>query len=866
MANPVICAVVKYVAKGGSGKRGNDGGNSMTRPTSTSTQSSAPSPILAFNAEDMKHLLLECQQMIYPSPPHAPRPRSSASRNGIPSPVHSRAHSFHQQDTTSRTPRVEPLGCCGLVSASVIEWMRPCAYCPVAQRTLTLLAAHSDKLPSTHRPKRDRINQFDSFASRFATQHTAFGYNDFMYFCLEERVACGVCADAAPAASSRDSPEQKCLFMLQYLQYMYTRSHDDGSQSELDGNSTSGFQSVRKLRECIGEGGPGALKVVAALSQHRKVVKAEDHCAEMISMYPDVIKVQNVYNSSYFHFAPAVLMNLPETSAFRLSEGSISSDQIRTIGSQCPHPLLPLLCSSTTPPPLERLYVIAVLPKTEITTARGAVPMSVGDMKVILPISVPCSIELLRTYLWPHGATLVSRSGRRIVRTVSDDSHLPQHFAHRASCLDLLPDNPMERTWSYCPDTTTFMSSGNDAVNKGLHHSYALIPSEFFEEFSGISFIDASNDGAACDGASRRSQSTDSAGGFYMIQFRDCSQVDSEVHSDLSTGEAPVAVLQVDSPNGLSGQEGGMLTDMDLFQQILIAHRDGILGSGDGSSSELPILSTVCRWRACLAEACKESATKYLCRYHYDIKLFLDSAGGKNTGKDKPTGKESSKYLPKKSAFNLPNDTSDRDLKIIRGSSTLIQELWDGKLRNTVASFTHKTCIDLGPRKRLEAALKAQAKSASSDHWRVVSMWERPTWSRWRHEGEFDRVCGAIGSAVDLVSMTQRIERQMIEELKLLSNMKVFPSSELVIIRREVKACKENAAAASTDIGLSSETAEASLESELVLAEKKLDLIRRRRLEEEAARVAHKKKVARSRQLEESQSRDPLNFKNQSRY
>jgi hypothetical protein len=44
-----------------------------------------------------------------------------------------------------------------------------------------------------------------------------------------------------------------------------------------------------------------------------------------------------------------------------LGFGAISSDQMRTIASRCPHPLLPLLCSSTAPSPIQSLYSIALL-------------------------------------------------------------------------------------------------------------------------------------------------------------------------------------------------------------------------------------------------------------------------------------------------------------------------------------------------------------------------------------------------------------------------------------------------------------------------------------------------------------------------
>ena len=36
------------------------------------------------------------------------------------------------------------------------------------------------------------------------------------------------------------------------------------------------------------------------------------------------------------------------------------------------------------------------------------------------------------------------------------------------------------------------------------------------------------------------------------------------------------------------------------------------------------LFGTLCRWRSCLSDSCAASGNKYLCRYHYSLKLFLD--------------------------------------------------------------------------------------------------------------------------------------------------------------------------------------------------------------------------------------------------
>jgi hypothetical protein len=132
-----------------------------------------------------------------------------------------------------------------------------------------------------------------------------------------------------------------------------------------------------------------------------------------------------------------------------------------------------------------------------------------------------------------------------------------------------------------------------------------------------------------------------------------------------------------------------------------------------------------------------------------------------------------------------------------------------------------------------------------------------------------------LSTTSQLLQIILKVEREIVNELHLLMSMKVFPSTELVIIRKEMKAFRERLGAEkdTTNVdegdntaGISGEGGDASLESELTLAERKLAILRGRRMDEEDIRTLNKKKAARVKQLEESQSRDPLNFKNQSRF
>lgn len=145
------------------------------------------------------------------------------------------------------------------------------------------------------------------------------------------------------------------------------------------------------------------------------------------------------------------------------------------------------------------------------------------------------------------------------------------------------------------------------------------------------------------------------------------------------------------------------------------AGSDSPVGHGGGGGAaqaskrrwDPSILSTVCRWRSCLCDSALlrvgKSNTfkqKQLCSYHLELKEYLDSRGGKQGAT------ESAKYLPRKAPnFNASAlAEKKRDMMTIRAASTLLQELWDGKLRATVRSFTKKVVRDMGLRVFLESS------------------------------------------------------------------------------------------------------------------------------------------------------------------
>jgi hypothetical protein len=116
--------------------------------------------------------------------------------------------------------------------------------------------------------------------------------------------------------------------------------------------------------------------------------------------------------------------------------------------------------------------------------------------------------------------------------------------------------------------------------------------------------------------------------------------------------------------------------------------------------------------------------------------------------------------------------------------------------------------------------------------------------------------------------MILRAEREITLELHLLQKLKIFPSAELVIIKKESKGFREKQEGTCSEIDddQSLESNTVLLENELALTERKLSIIRSRRIDEEEMKLVQKKRVAKAKQIDEIQSKDPLNFKNQTRF
>jgi hypothetical protein len=145
-------------------------------------------------------------------------------------------------------------------------------------------------------------------------------------------------------------------------------------------------------------------------------------------------------------------------------------------------------------------------------------------------------------------------------------------------------------------------------------------------------------------------------------------------------------------------------------------------------------------------------------------------------------------------------------------------------------------------------------------------------------------------------------EKLISNELRSLSEMKVFPAQELLLIRKDLKAFKEKVSNTNSNAkvdnngseisegrvslsvseqGTSSNNTNSSSSNifdvdftsclsnclaEQLLAERKLSLLSERRKQEQEARITHAKKMARIRAAQKAQSKDPSSFANQKRF
>jgi hypothetical protein len=129
------------------------------------------------------------------------------------------------------------------------------------------------------------------------------------------------------------------------------------------------------------------------------------------------------------------------------------------------------------------------------------------------------------------------------------------------------------------------------------------------------------------------------------------------------------------------------------------------------------------------------------------------------------------------------------------------------------------------------------------------------------------RIVGALNTALQLNQMICQLERETTIELQTLQELKIFPTAEIAVIKKERKAFLDSTAL-KLDVPGDQEMQQSdnSTEQELNLSERKLSIIRNRRMEEQELLVNVQKKALKAKQIEEAQARDPANFRNQRKF
>lgn len=454
------------------------------------------------------------------------------------------------------------------------------------------------------------------------------------------------------------------------------------------------------------------------------------------------------------HFAPACPLNLMETVGFqdlfmsschtvlvtddknaRVRQVAEEEEWITKVNANVSYPDIPSILSALRDSArigrkgsafiMDRLFCLVLVtpvPNLCSLTPQTGVAHERDPYQIMMPLSDPCMRELLMAALPPM-------------------DHQPLHNDNNQDALQLLPDHAGHRYSEYYGALTKQKSSsGADSLNEiedtiPFNHKYVLLPG-----------------GEVTDkDATPLTASTDS---YYIVQL------DDHPISAARRDDDPEGLHQSDTHQNKDGNLSRFLTELTgdglgpthttkltraMSSNSLLESQMRRISSEKNESQQstlltstanpkivnwveeggtqvvmnspkkwdITVLSTLCRWRSCLCEGAKVSP--FLCTYHSELKSFLDIRSFSNVQSD------ASKYLPRKiltlSSATPPSSSSlgpgfaanavsssMKDMTTIRAASTLLQELWDGKLRSTIKTFLKKTNHDMRFKIRLQAA------------------------------------------------------------------------------------------------------------------------------------------------------------------
>ena len=262
-----------------------------------------------------------------------------------------------------------------------------------------------------------------------------------------------------------------------------------------------------------------------------------------------------------------------------------------------------------------------------------------------------------------------------------------------------------------------------------------------------------------------------------------------------------------------------------------------------------------------MCDATTHTSPKYLCSYHSELKMFLDRKQGASKISD------ASKYLPRKNAPVVALSEPNRDFVVMRAASTLLEELWDGKLRGTLMSFVAKVCEDFSSKKRLITTLKREKgrERALTRHETTVSLpmppfltakMKHPKWTRWKDHDSMKYILDVLISSQEKLQHLLEIEKNVTNELQQMQDEGIYPAPELQTIRREAKMYKETHEQGSDkkfggDLESYRERDQA-IDGGLHLAERKLSLLGRRLYEERRNKEMARKKESRKKKAKKN--------------
>ena len=843
-----VSAVIRLVKKMGHGHR-----------SQLSLQPDTPSFCLASNGEEYDVIISTLRAWMSPAPLRSSISRESTHRPPPPSTPKGGGGSAGRQHKSSEKlpkPCTSDISHCKFrfLSSQSIEWIYPASYYPkfwdgFASQQNTKTAVSS--IPSSPLTTETHTEGLDEFMIRYMSQHTSPIACDRIFYCLEERFLALQGPGSYPA-NKTNSP----LGVLDSLESIYVYKEEVSNVSE----------RLTELR--FDTNSPQ--KVTKFCSTHRVCSsQAFGPEASTLRSFPDVIQTITEISTSY-HFAPALLFNLPETRAFSGCE--FGSDQVRDISSICPHPHLAYLASSQFNP-LETLYImVRSVPGGGVTDDRDNDQVA-DDQYFMIPLPSSCVRELIFSQLL----------------SATDNTYIPLAAeadlrSTRVGCssLDLLPDHARKRELS---ESCQF------------RHQYALI-------YGGQQSADKDVDIEKKDSKKKESlgptyESDLYSGAFYFIQLSglrdetDISQPQSPRKGGLIS-EENVTITSTELKSK-SFEDELHLKDEKVMNMLLTAYARGL-----GDTVTLPVssndslkrhqqwqnalLSNICRWRACLCESVDPK--KLLCKYHLDMKAFLDSRQRALSKSSSLSSSllESSKYLPKRPPVLTEQDLEQLtrsvsmqvqyDMDMIKAASTLLMELWDESLKSTVRSYTKRVCEEMSLRRRLDfishIAMKRRSKKVSKTEisvpaklvpsnssyppivLRSLPPQKKPIWHQWVNQEELSACLDRIYAAQNHVDNILRIEKSISIEIEELVRLGIFPSFEITMIRKDVKKYKE---LEEEVMNVESDSSiQGGLETaEIRLCERKLSLLRARKEDELEIRAKEQRRARKMAMMEHHQ-------------